>query len=155
MFATQRPGVRLIGAEAATKKAVKKKAVVKATRTVKLTYQGGCTAEFVTPVVKGATSPGACTNIGAANWALASKVGEKFVSLSVTDQTGRAVPGQFWEKGSGTANDTEIGFCGSMKNYQIPAAGSILLDLDAVGAVPSCPGIATQGTVTLTFSNLP
>jgi len=164
----KKPGVRLIGsalvgvmifgtalgAEAATKKKVVKKPV-KHTRTVTLAYKGGCTAEINAGGASGGGSLGACSTLGAANYSLTAHPGEKFVSITVADATGRQVPGQFWEKGSGTANDTEIAFCGAMKNYQFPGDGSILLDLDAIGAVSSCPGTATQGTITLVFSNLP
>jgi hypothetical protein len=167
MFDDKRPGARLIGgalvgvmifgtalgAEAATKKKPAKP--VKHTRTVTLPYRGGCTAEISAGGVTGGGSLGACTAIGAANYSLTAKPGEKYVSISVADATGRQVPGQFWEKGGGTANDTEIAFCGAMKNYKFPADGSILLDLDAVGAVTSCPGTATEGTIKLVFSNLP
>src|SRR4051794_14779954 len=163
----KKPGVRLIGsalvgvmvfgtalgAEAATKKKVKK--LVKHTRTVTLAYRGGCTAEIDAGGATGGGSLGACSTLGAANYSMTAQKGEKFVSITVTDASGRKVPGQFWEKGGGTANDTEIAFCGAMKNYQFPASGSILLDLDAVGIVTSCPGTATQGTIKLIFSNLP
>jgi hypothetical protein len=168
MIDVQRPSARLIGgalvgvmvfgsalgAEAATKKKAKKR-VVRHTRTVTLAYNGGCTAEISAGGATGGGSLGACSTVGAANWSLTAKPGEKYVTVSVADATGRSVPGQFWEKGSGTANDTEIPFCGAMKNYQFPVGGSILLDLDAAGAVAACPGFATQGTVTLVFSNLP
>ena len=164
MFNGKQPSARLIGgalvgvmifgtalgAEAATKKKP-----VKHTRTVTLAYRGGCTAEVNVGGNSGAGSPGACSTLGAANYALTARAGEKYVSISVADASGRQVPGQFWEKGSGTGNDTEIAFCGAMKNYRFPADGSILLDLDAVGAVATCPGVATQGTIKLVFSNLP
>jgi len=167
MLDDKRPGARAIGgaligvmifgtalgAEAATKKKPKKP--VKHTRTVTLSYKGGCTAEINAGGASGGGSLGACSSIGAANYSLSARPGERFVSVTVADATGRQVPGQFWEKGSGTANDTEIAFCGAKKNYQFPADGSILLDLDAVGAVTSCPGTATQGTIKLVFSNLP
>ena len=42
-----------------------------------------------------------------------------------------------------------------MKNYQFPVGSPILLDLDAAGAIPTCPGFATQGSIKLVFSNLP
>src|SRR3954470_12381838 len=126
----KKPGVRLIGsalvgvmifgtalgAEAATKKKVKKP--VKHTRTVTLSYKGGCTAEISAGGATGGGSLGACSTLGAANYSLTAQKGEKFVSITVADTTGRQVPGQFWEKGGDTANDTEVAFCGAMKNYQ-------------------------------------
>lgn len=168
MINVQRPSARLIGgalvgvmvlgsaigAEASTHKKKAKKPV-KVTRTVTLSYNGGCTAEVSAGGASTAGSPGACSSVGAANWSLTPKVGEKFISITVTDASGRSVPGQFWEKGSGTGNDTEIPFCGAMKNYQFPIGSPVLLDLDAAGAVASCPGFATQGTIKAVFSNLP
>jgi hypothetical protein len=76
------------------------------------------------------------------------------LTVKVKDATGRPVPGQFWVKSSKVANDTEIAFCGALKNFQFPTP-NILLDLDAIGGVTSCPGLATSGTITLVFSNLP
>jgi len=165
MFDDKRPGARLIGgalvgvmifgtalgADAATKK--KPKRVVKHTRTVTLKYTGGCTAE--TPAVTGSPT-GACSTLGAAGYTIDARPGEKYVSIKVADATGRNVPGQFWQSGNSTVpNDTEIGFCGALKNYRFPVGQQLQLDLDALGGVQSCPGIATQGTITLVFSNLP
>src|SRR4051812_28761252 len=160
----KKPGVRLIGsalvgvmifgaalgAEAATKKKVKKP--VKHTRTVTLTYKGGCTVE--SPAATG--SPNACGTLGLAGYSLAARSGEKYVSVKVADASGRLVPGQFWEQAADPlANDTEIPFCGALKNYQFPPGTPIDLNLDAVGGVRACPGAATQGTITLVFSYLP
>jgi len=163
----KKPGVRLIGsalvgvmifgtalgAEAATKKKVKKP--VKHTRTVTMTYTGGCVAEVWPIPGNGGGGESPVCPAGAAHAAMKAKPGEKYVSVSVKDSSGRNVPGEFWEQGSGAADDTEIQFCGAMKNYQFPADGSITFDLDAAGIIPACPGTATQGTVTLVFSNLP
>jgi hypothetical protein len=162
MFATRATGARLIaggliattvlatavGAEAATKK--KSTKVVKHTRTVTLTYNGGCTIEV--PV--GAAAPGQCAAIGAASYDLTAQKGEQYVSVSVSDGSGQTVPGQFWITGSSVGGDTEIPFCGSLKDFKFPVA-SFSLDLDAIGLVASCPGAATSGTIKLTFSNLP
>jgi hypothetical protein len=166
MIKANRPGARLLGgalvgvmvlgsalgAEAATKKKPKKP--VKVTRTVTLKYTGGCTVEAWPSPGNGGGGSLVCP-AGAAGYTLQAKPGEKFVSVKAADSTGRSVPGEFWEKGGGTANDTEIQFCGSMKNYQFPVGGSIILDLDAAGVIPACPGTVTQGTITLVFSNLP
>jgi len=164
MFDVNRPNARLVGgalvavmvfgsalgAEAATKKKHKKhKAVVKTSRTVKLSYTGGCTVED--PVLTGSDTSG-CSSFGAAGWSVDTKTGEKYVTVTVTDATGQKVPGAFWT-GSGTNSHTDA-FCGATKNYQF-GAGPVVIALDAVGATPACPGLATQGTVTLVFSNLP
>jgi hypothetical protein len=163
MMQRHRPGARLIGSaviatlvlgSAVGAEAATKKKVVKHTRTVTLNYRGGCTVEANTPVVTGAASPGACTAFGGASYTLAARRGEKYLTVKVKDATGRPVPGQFWVKSSKVANDTEIAFCGALKNFQFPTP-NILLDLDAIGGVTSCPGLATSGTITLVFSNLP
>jgi len=160
MFDDKRPGARLIGAalvgvmifgtalgaEAATKK---KHKVVRHTRTVTLSYKGGCSVD--TP--EGAVSDtSGCSGFGGGGWEVPTQAGEKYVSVTVTDATGRNVAGAFWE-GSGT-NSTTTDFCGSMKDFTA-GPGSVVLALDAVGARTACPGLATQGTVKLVFSNLP
>lgn len=141
-----------IGAEAATKKKpAKHKAPVKVTRTVKLSYTGGCTADIV---AVGASERGTCSSFGAGGWNLPLKATEKYVTVTVTDASGRAVPGAFWETGGTGGTSKTVPFCGAMKDYVAPT-GTATLALDAVGVVTSCPGLATQGTVTVVFSNLP
>lgn len=164
MIKMHRPSARLIGsalvgvlvlgsalgAEAATKKKPKKP--VKVTRTVTLSYTGGCTLE--TPAV-GASLQGTCSNAGAAGWEMATKTGEKYVTVSVTDASGRATAGAFWEAGGANGTSTTTKFCGAMKDYVVPVGSTVKLALDAVGATTACPGFATQGTVKVVFSNLP
>jgi hypothetical protein len=144
-------GGSAVGAEAATKK---KPVVKRITRTVVLKYTGGCTVELNAGGTSAAGAPGACTNVGAANFAQSARSKEKYLTVKVADSTGRAVPGQVWIKGSGVAKDTEVAFCGAMKSYRM-AAPDFTLDLDAIGAVANCPGTATSGTITLVYSNLP
>jgi len=164
MLNVSRPSARLVGgalvatmvlgsamgAEAATKKK-KHKAVVKTTRTVKLSYTGGCTVE--TPA-GGASERGQCSSFGAGGWDLPLKAGEKYVTVTVTDNSGRATSGAFWETGGTAGTSKTVPFCGAMKDYA-PPTGTATLALNAVGAVADCPGAATQGTVTVVFSNLP
>ena len=139
-----------LGADASTKK--HHKAVVKkTTRTVKLSYTGGCTLDIV---AVGASERGQCSSVGAAGWDLPLKAGEKYVSVTVTDHSGRATPGAFWETGGTGGTSKTVPFCGSTKDYTAPA-GTVTMALDAVGAIAGCPGLATQGTVTVVFSNLP
>jgi hypothetical protein len=140
-----------LGAEAATKKKKHKKPV-KITRTVTLKYQGGCTID--TPAV-GASLQGDCAQFGLAGWEIATKPGEKYATVTSTDASGRATAGAFWESGGANGTSTTTDFCGSLKNYVVPAGGSVKLALDAVGGNAKCPGLATQGTVTVVFSNLP
>ena len=164
MFNVQRPSARLIGgalvgvmvlgsalgAEAATKK--KHKKPVKVTRTVTLKYSGGCSLD--TPLV-GASLQGDCAGYGAAGWALPAKATEKYVSVTVVDSSGRKTPAAFWEPNGPNGTSTTTDFCASMKDYVVPGSGTVTLALDAVGIRTSCPGLATQGTVTVVFSNLP
>ena len=129
---------------------------VKKTRTVTLKYTGGCTIDLGTPLVNAAASPAACTSAGAASFPdVAAYKGEKYVTVTVADASGRPVPGELWFKGSSVGNDTQVAFCGSLKNYKLDLGGDFTMDLDAVGAVVSCPGTATQGTVKIVYSNLP
>ena len=164
MINVQRPSARLIGgalvgvmvlgsaigAEAATKKKAKKP--VKVTRTVTLSYQGGCSLD--TPAV-GASLQGDCATYGFGGWEIPTKAGEKYATVTVTDSTGRATAGAWWEAGGPNGTSTTTDFCGSMKDYSVPVGGSVKLALDAVGIRTDCPGLATQGTVKVVFSNLP
>jgi hypothetical protein len=130
-----------VGAEAAThKKPVKK------TRTVTINYQGGCGLDGA--VVVGA--PGACVIGGHYN--VTRKSTEKFLNITVKDQTGRPVGGEIWLS-SGTGNAVNEQFCGSLKNYQM-GQDSYQLDLNTPSANPSCPGGATTGTITVKYSNV-
>lgn len=164
MFEAKRPGARLIGgalvgvmifgtalgADAATKKKPRKP--VKVTRTVTMKYTGGCTVD--TPAV-GASGRGDCASAGAGGWDIPTRPSEKYATVTVTDASGRATSGAFWEPGGANGTSNTIPFCGSIKNYVVPVSGSVTLALDAVGAVTTCPGLATQGTVKVVFSNLP
>ena len=164
MIDSQRPSARLIGgavvglmvlgsavgAEAATHKKAKKP--VKVTRTVTLTYTGGCTVEAGV----GASPQGDCASFGAAGWVLPLKKGEKYASVSVVDASGRAAAGSFWEPDGPNGTSTTTDFCGSLKDYVVPPTDtSVTIALDAVGVRTSCPGTVTQGTVKVVFSNLP
>lgn len=136
-------------ADAAKKPPAKPK---KVTRTVTLKYQGGCTVA----AMGAAAAPGACTTIGAASFPdVAAFKGEKYVTVTVADASGKAVPGELWYKGTTTGGDTRIPFCGSTKNFKLDNGGDFTMDLDAVNVDTACPGAATQGTVTIVYSNLP
>jgi len=138
-----------VGAEAATKK----KVVKRTTRTVTLTYTGGCTIEAWDGGSGVASRPGACSSAGAADWTLAAKKGERYLTIKAVDASGLSVPGDIWVQGSGLLS-TEYQFCGATKDFKLPAP-SFDLALDSVGAVRSCPGLATSGKITVVFSNLP
>lgn len=165
MVGFTRPSARLIGgalvgvmvlgsaisAEAATHHKKKVRKPVKVTRTVTLSYTGGCTLDLV---AVGASERGTCSSVGAAGWDLPLKTGEKYVTVTVTDASGRATPGAFWEAGGAGGTSTTVPFCGAIKDY-VPQTGTATLALDAVGAITACPGLATEGTVKVVFSNLP
>lgn len=76
---------------------------------------------------------------------------ERYLSVVATDTTGTPVPVQV-EFGSGRAAES---FCAATTepiDLRGDVAVSVLLGVDAP---PSCQGIATQGNVSVTFSNLP
>jgi hypothetical protein len=166
MIKIQRPSVRVtgaaligvmvlgsaVGAEAATHKKKAAKKPVKVTRTVTFQYTGGCSVE--TPAV-GLSSPVACSSFGAGGWVIPTKAGEKYATVSVVDNSGRTIGGAFWEPGGAGGTSVTTDFCGSLKDYAVPVGGSVTLKLDAVLVATDCPGIATQGTVKVAFSNLP
>ena len=129
------------GAHAATDK--KHKPVLHK-RVQTITYQGGC---GITAGVQ--ATPGTCVLGGSYN--LAFKRGEKYVSISVKDSIAPGVPAVLW-LGTGV-NAANQQFCTSIKNFQ-PGGTTPQLDLFD-GVDPTCPGSATQGTITVTYSNLP
>jgi hypothetical protein len=132
-----------VGAEAATKKPK----VVKHTRVVTYQYNGGCGRDLA--VVVGDTSP---CGVGT-TWTLARQKGEKYLTIAVTDQTGRPVGGEIWLTG-GTGNATDQAFCGSIKDFQI-FQDSYNLDVNSPSLSTTCAGAATVGSVKITYSNLP
>jgi hypothetical protein len=119
-------------------------------RKVTLHYTTGCGA-VVDVDGNGVTgSPGACAL--SAEYQLTRKRTEKYLSIVVTDQTGRAVPGSLWlSSGAGTA-DSEA-FCGALKNFPMTKS-SYPMDLNS-GVATSCPGEPTTGTIVVTYSNIP
>jgi hypothetical protein len=134
-----------VGAEAATKKR-KPRPIV---RVMKITYQGGC---GVTARVAGngpSGAPGQC--VVGDTYDLALRSGEKYISLKVADDNSSVVPAVLWLNDAVPTKSQD--FCTSLKNF--PAAG-IQPRLDLFDGVDSdCQGIATTGTVTVTFSSNP
>jgi hypothetical protein len=140
-----------VGAEAATKKKAKKP--VKVTRTVSLSYTGGCSIESP---AGGASPQGDCASFGAGGWVIPTKSTEKYASVTVVDSSGRTIGGAFWEPGGTGGTSVTTDFCGALKDYSVPVGlGHVTLALDAVYVATDCPGVATQGTVKVVFSNLP
>jgi len=136
-----------VGAEAATKK--KKHKAKSIVRVVKMSYQGGC---GVTARASGngpSATPGQCA-LGD-SYDLALKPGEKYLSVSVADDNMPGVPAVLWL--STGLNAKNQAFCTAIKNF--PALGT-QPSLDLFDGVDTdCPGSATQGTITVTFSSKP
>jgi hypothetical protein len=140
-------GGTAVGADAATKKKKhKQKAII---RTVKIDYQGGC---GVTAKASGngpSATPGQC--VAGETYNLALKPGEKYLSVDVADDNMPGVPAILWL--STGLNAKNQAFCTSVKNF--PAVGT-QPSLDLFDGVDTdCPGSATQGTITITFSSNP
>jgi hypothetical protein len=133
-----------VGADAATKK--KHKPII---RVQKISYQGGC---GVTAQASGngpSATPGQC--VLGDSYTLALKPGEKFISVAVADDNMPGVPAVLW-LGTGV-NAPNQQFCTAVKNF--PAAGT-QPSLDLFDGVNSdCPGSATTGTITVTYSSNP
>ena len=115
-------------------------------RTVTITYSGGCGVSVSVEGSGVTAAPGLCATGDTYN--LAKKGKEKYLSIAVTDQTGRPVSGSVWL--SSSANEP---FCGAMKNYQM---GQPTYTLDLNGAADtSCPGVPTSGKIVVKYSNVP
>ena len=115
-------------------------------RTVTITYSGGCGVS-VNLAGSGVTAaPGICAS--GQTYTLAKKGKEKYLSIAVTDQSGRAVSGSVWL--SSSANES---FCGALKNYRM-GQPTYTLDLNAA-ADTSCPGVPTSGKIVVKYSNVP
>ena len=158
MFGIERVSKRFIGgtaiatlvlgtgfaAEAAT--AAHKKIV----RHASFDYQGGCAVDVSNPAVTGTASPGTC--VVGEHYDITRQAGEKYLTISVTDQTGRPVGGEIWiSDGTGTGDATNQPVCGELKNYRMGQA-SYSLDLNT-SVAPACPGAATSGSIAVTYSS--
>jgi hypothetical protein len=84
---------------------------------------------------------------------LAPEAGEKYLSITIADKTGRPVEGALFLQ-SGTGNAKYMWFCGSVHNYLVQSSDLNSLTVP-LAADASCPSVPTTGTVTATFSNLP
>jgi hypothetical protein len=134
-----------VGAQAAVSHKVKPKV-----RTVSISYTGGC-GVAVSVAGNGVTgAPGAC--VLGATYQVAKKATEKYLSIAVTDQTGRPVSGSLWLSG-GAGNAVNEPFCGALANYPM-AQSSYTLDINAA-ADTGCPGVPTAGKIVIKYSNVP
>ena len=130
--------------------AKKKKKPVKVERTAQGTYAAP------------ATLVGNCTQTdGVGCMTIASGTNESYITAKVTDQHGQpvsiAVDADL--DGDGTTETNYGSFCGeTTEPIQIDAGAAIVFWVGRadVAAVDGCaPGIATQGTLDVTFSNMP
>ena len=132
------------GAHAATERKP-----VKKVRTTTVKYQGPCGFDVNVKGTGVTGAPGTCP-IGQ-TYTVSRRTGEKFLTIVVTDQTGRPVSGNLWLSG-GTGNAVNQPFCGSLRNYRM-GQDSYTLDLNAA-ADSTCPGVATTGKMVIKYSNL-
>jgi len=115
-------------------------------RTVTISYSGGCGIGVNVEDNGFTATPGVCAT--GKTYDLAKKGKEKYLSIAVTDQSGRATSGSVWLNMSAAES-----FCGSLKNYRM-GQPTYTLDLN-VAADTSCPGLPTSGKVVIKYSNVP
>jgi hypothetical protein len=135
--------------EAKSKKK-KKKVVPKIERTV--------SAGYLVPV--GAAEQGgyvtaAGNNVGGV--AFTPAPGEAYVSVTITDTAGQPVSGMIAQDTNGdNLTDTSAGFCGATTEpVPIDPAYNVVVYVFEGPCSDTTPAVATTGTVTATFSNLP
>ena len=104
---------------------------------------------------------GGCAQTGAIGCVtIPSGPGERYVTVTVTDATGTPVPVSIQADLDGNAqSDTTYGaFCGETSEPVLVDEGVTLqfwVGLTPGSVALACPGVATQGTVDVVFSNLP
>lgn len=116
------------------------------------------TANYDTPApgLSGGPWAGNCGSPSTGCTVFGTGAGESYASFVIEDASGQATSGSVW-RGSGTNLELLAQFCGeTTEPVQIPAGESITVTAHT-GPSPSntCPGVATSGAVTATFSNLP
>jgi hypothetical protein len=134
-------------ATAATKRKPAPKPVKKV-RTITLTYSNPC---GVTLNSSAAYGPGAsnCTT----PYQISTTKTEKYMSVTINDKSGQAVPVTFVEDASSGQVAWEI-ICG--KGTNLAVSPNDTYDLNPVVAVGNtCPVPPTQGTIVVKLSNLP
>ena len=85
--------------------------------------------------------------------------GERFVSIDVADAAGDDIWASVYIYGYSDGTDTHEHVCGRSESPLALAEGLeelvVITTQTTAGATNPCPGPATQGTVTATFSNIP
>lgn len=139
-------------AGAATKK---KKAPPKPVRKTLVQHFSYSDSESVHPVGQGCIfaqvsgqPPAPCWPIDPPSWA-------RYMSISSSDATTRPTPITMYPQSTGVSSSTETFVCGAVHNSTVARGDAWTMSVDLVSADASCPGAATTGTITVTFSNLP
>jgi hypothetical protein len=133
-------------ATAAAKKPTKPKKPVKHVRTVSFAYGNPCGATLQSSQVYG---PGG--SYCPPDYVVDTKPTEHYISVTVADKSGQAVPVTFIE--DGTTDSWQI-VCGKVTNSSVLPNDTYDFN-PMVSLGDSCPVPATQGTVTIKLSNLP
>ena len=147
-------GSLAIPAEAGKKKKKKKPApVVRVERTVESVYQA--------PAIGSPATGGACPNATNSCAELATGADDQYVKITVTDATGTPVAFSLAQDTDEATLGSEVDmgvFCGTTGDapIKVQAPGVPVLSFVWAFGDVTCPGgVATTGTVTGTFSNLP
>ena len=136
-------------AGAAAKKKAPPKKPVKHVRTISFTYNNPCGFTLNSSLVYG---PGGSANCPSGALISTSRT-EKYMSVTITDKSGQAVPVTFVEDASINRVSWDV-ICGKATNLEVSPSDSY--DLNPVVAIGNtCPVPPTQGTVTVKLSNLP
>jgi hypothetical protein len=134
-------------ATAATKKKAPRKPV-KHVRTITFSYTNPCGFTLNSSAIYG---PGGsdCPP----GYQITTSSTEKYMSVTVTDKTGQAVPVTFVEDASASTASWDV-VCGKATNLSVSPSDTY--DLNPVVSLgDTCPVPPTQGTVVVKLSNLP
>lgn len=106
----------------------------------------------------GAAGAGVCLQGSSCLFYGAPAAGEKLFSVVVEDDLGQPVPGSVIQDTNGdgsflVTDDLTVGFCGATDEpVEIEPGKAVSVWVWRAGASPPCPGTATSGTATATFS---
>lgn len=130
----------------ATAKKKKKKKPVKVERVVEAHYTGGFPISLYGTVAGNTIGGGSFPSSGE----------EKYVTIEVTDSSGTAISGSVGQDPEGDSTTTEKGtFCGATEEPIEIDPGIDVTVYVTQGQCGGGPSIVTEGTIKVTFSNLP
>lgn len=113
-------------------------------------------SQYQAPAI-GTTGTGICLNPTNSCGRALPGAGEKFVKVEIADQTGTPVSFSLGQDSDPEAlgTETDLGdFCGTTETFiALQDASEVIVFPWMLG--PTCASVATTGTVTFTFSNLP